>query len=190
MEQNKEMDAELEKAIRKVQSGDRNAFAAIVELTVGALRAYAAFFLRDKARIDDVLQDSYVVMYRSIGNFEAGTSFMAWAKTITRYEALSFLRMNARRVDAHERYVEELTALMSEEAEREDDRYPIEDKLKALRGCLEMLSARSRILVQRRYFSGVSVEDLAQEQDSKPAAVSMALHRARLALAGCVEKSK
>jgi RNA polymerase sigma-70 factor (ECF subfamily) len=190
MERNADIDARLDEAIRRVQAGDRNAFSTIVELTVGGLRAYAAFFLRDKSKVDDVLQESFVVIYRSINQFSAGTAFMAWAKAIVRYESLSIVRSNQRKNDAHERYMEELTVLMSEEAEREDERHPLEAKLIALRTCLQTLSVRSRILVQRRYFSGVSVEDLAQEQDSKPAAVSMALHRARLALAGCVEKSR
>lgn len=180
----------LEEAVKKVKTGDKSAFAAVVDMTIGPLRAYAAFFLRDRSKIDDALQEAYVVMYRTIDRYVEGTSFMAWARTITRFEALSQYRQTQRKEEARMRYTDELTTMMSGAAELEDKSFPLETKLQALRNCIEGLPQRTRDLVQRRYFSGVSVDSLARELNSRPSAVSMALHRARTALAGCVGRGQ
>jgi RNA polymerase sigma-70 factor, ECF subfamily len=183
-------DKRLDEAVGKVNAGDKNAFATVVDLTIDTLRAYIAFYIRDRSKIDDALQEAYVVMYNSLGKYKEGTSFMAWARTIARFEALSQYRRDQRKNAARVRYTEELTSLMGGAAESEDEAFPLEVKLRALRSCLENLPERARELVDRRYFGGVSVDDLAREQQSKPPAISMALHRARIALAGCVEQAQ
>ncbi|MBA4388705.1 MAG: hypothetical protein C0404_12040 [Verrucomicrobia bacterium] len=180
----------LEEAVRKVKAGDKDAFGTAVDLTIGTLRAYISFFLRDRTKVDDALQEAFLVMYRSINQYTEGTSFMAWARTIARFEALTLCRRDQRKNDAGARYKEELTTLMSGAAEVDDESFPLEMKLRALRSCLESLPLRARELIRSRYFGGTSMDALAEEQHSKPAAISMALHRARVALAGCVERAQ
>jgi RNA polymerase sigma-70 factor (ECF subfamily) len=65
----------------------------------------------------------------------------------------------------------------------------LDDRLRALDGCIEKLPARHHELIRRRYAEGSPVNAIAVETGQTPTAVSVLLHRVRIALANCIEKA-
>ena len=130
----------------------------------------------------DVLQQTNLVLWQKIQEFEPGTNFGAWARRCAYFEALAFLRDRKR--DRH-LFDDDLLALFAEE---EVDSAPEEDeRFLALRDCLSQLPDRQRQLIDRRYREEIPVRKLATDFGKKESAMKMTLMRIREALHTCIE---
>lgn len=146
------------------------------------LFSYLFSLLGDLHDARDVLQETNLVLWRKMTDFEPGSNFGAWAKRCGYYEALRFRRDRKR--DRH-LFDDELVALLVDESD-----FPIEDEEErrlALRDCLSQLPEQQRQLIDRRYQGEVSVRGLAAEFGKKESAIKMALKRIREALQVCIE---
>lgn len=72
-------------------------FAAQFRASSRVLWLIAVGILGDASAAEDILQDAAVVALRKLDQFQAGTSFRAWAGTIVRNVALNALRSDRRR---------------------------------------------------------------------------------------------
>lgn len=132
----------------------------------------------------DVLQETNLVMWRKMEEFEPGTNFGAWAKRCAHFQALAFLRDRKR--DRHVFDEEVLKQLAQDEAES-----PLaggdEEREIALRECLASLPDDDRMLIRDRYRDGMGIAELARRIGKKSSATKMKLMRIRQALLGCIE---
>jgi RNA polymerase sigma-70 factor (ECF subfamily) len=130
----------------------------------------------------DVLQETNLVLWRKMGDFEPGTDFGAWARKCAYYQALAFLRDRKR--DRHI-FDDDLLALFADEAAsslHDDD-----ERRLALRDCLAQLPDRQRELLSLRYREEIPVRQLAADFGKKESAMKMALMRIREALHTCID---
>lgn len=128
----------------------------------------------------DVLQETNLVIWRKMEEFEPGSNFGAWASRIAYFQALAFLRDKKR--DRH-LFDEELLERFAEEEETSPNR----EKELALRDCLASLSDQQRSLISSRYRDEKSVKQLAAESHKKESAMKMTLMRIRQGLLTCIE---
>ena len=133
----------------------------------------------DDAR--DVLQETNLVLWQKMNEFEPGTSFGAWARKVAYFQALAFIRDRKR--DKHllndallEKFAAEETEVSSEE-----------EKEIALRDCLANLPDKHRTLISKRYRDQKSVKQLAAESGKKESATKTMLMRIRQSLLTCIE---
>ena len=129
----------------------------------------------------DVLQETNLVLWRKMGDFEPGTDFGAWARKCAYYQALAFLRDRKR--DRH-LFDDDLLALFADE---ESHSAPDDERLLALRDCLARLPDRQRQLLSLRYREEIPVRQLATDFKKKESAMKMTLMRIREALHTCIE---
>ena len=130
----------------------------------------------------DVLQETNLVLWRKIQEFEPGTDFGAWARRVAYYEALAFIRDRKR--DRHV-FDDDLVALFGEEwtPHLSDG----EERLISLRHCLTGLSEEERLLIDRRYRGREAVRKLAEDYRRKESAMKMKLMRIRESLHTCIQ---
>ena len=76
-----------------------------------AMRAFAISLTRDRARADDVVQDTVLKAWSNIGKFEPGTNMRAWLFTILRNTFYSERRKAAREVADHDGTMSERMAV-------------------------------------------------------------------------------
>ena len=157
------------------------------DLTAHQHRLYGLIMslLPDPERARDVLQETNVVLWRKSGEFTPGSDFGAWAAKVAYLQVMAY-RTTQRR-DRHV-FDDELLGTLSAEAERLQT--PHDDVFLALDACLERLPVPDRELLMRRYATGGTVKDLAQEIGKSPGAIRVALFRLRNALMECVERSR
>lgn len=147
------------------------------------LYGYVFSLLGDHSRAADVLQETNIVLWRKIAEFQVDKAFLPWAFAIARFQVLAHLRDKKRDrllLDA------ELAEAISGKAERQADQF--DEFREALRRCLTTLSANNRDLVERRYFNSMSIADIAQEFDRTASAVKVALLRSRRHLLECIQR--
>ena len=120
--------------------------------------AYLATFLRDAADVDEVLQETSIVLWHKFGEFDPERSFPAWAIGVARYELFRFCRS---RKTAMLPLDEQAIAAISRDRLAAGD--SLDSRREALQVCLEKLRLRDRELVQRCYTPGVTSRSVAQQ---------------------------
>lgn len=146
------------------------------------LYGYVFSLLGDHSRAADVLQETNLVLWRKIGEFNADRPFLPWAFAIARFQVLAHLRDRKRDrllLDA------ELAATISEEAETQAGQ--LDEFRQALRICLETLTAGNRELVEQRYLKSMSIAEISTTVDRTVSAVKVGLMRSRRHLADCIQ---
>lgn len=146
------------------------------------LYGYAFSLLGDHARAADVLQETNMVLWRKVGEFDVEKPFLPWAFAIARFQVLASVRDQKRDkllLDG------ELVEAISAEAETQAGQ--LDEFRSALRPCLETLTSGNRELIERRYLRSMSIAELAEAVDRSVSAVKVALMRSRRHLADCIQ---
>ena len=147
------------------------------------LRRFLRSLLPSWEGVDEVLQETALVLWRKIEHYDPSTEFIKWACVVARFEALAYRRKMAR-----DRLVfrEDLFKLIAEEAQDELEGASLERS--NLQKCLSELPADQKRFVLLAYTPGVKVKELANQEGSSPGAFYMRLKRIRHQLLNCVER--
>ncbi|MDB5761360.1 MAG: polymerase sigma factor [Herminiimonas sp.] len=89
-------DAEI---VQRVSAGDKSAFELLMRRYNRPLYRTARSILRDDAEAEDVLQESYLLAYRSLDKFRGESSLSTWLTRIVINEAVARSRKTARRAE-------------------------------------------------------------------------------------------
>ncbi len=158
-------------------------FIASLSAMQSSIWRYIYSLLPDPNLANDVLQETNIVLWRKIDEFDHSREFMPWARQIARFQVMAALRDRSR-----DRLVldEGLVDLMAGEIEAEEVVHGA--RMKALEKCLSKLNSNKRELVLQRYRDGASVQDIAASLKRPVGSLSQALYRIRQALMRCVER--
>jgi len=148
------------------------------------LRAFIRALGADEAFVDDLAQESFIVAYRRLDAFAAGTDFGRWLRGIARH-----LVANERRKDArHSRLLPLAVADILMNHEPADAPADFARLLPVMRDCVGQLPPRNRELLQRRYAGGENARSLARKLRLKADAVRQTLLRIRVTVKECIER--
>jgi len=78
--------------LERARAGDLDAFVELISLHDRALRALAYRLLGDAQRMDDVLQEAYLKVFRSLHGFEGRSAFGSWLHRIVYNACMDQLR--------------------------------------------------------------------------------------------------
>src|SRR5688572_13107146 len=90
--------------------GDDQSFVPTFVRHEPVLRAFLRPLVPRLDDLDEVMQQTSIVLLRKYAEFEPGTDFLAWACTIARFEVLTYRRAKAR--DRHV-FSEQLLSLLA-----------------------------------------------------------------------------
>ncbi len=172
--------------ITRSRGGDRQAFARLVTLHQGRVRAYIGCYLKWSDLVDDVAQEAFLAAFRSMGDYDGAAPFKLWLLGIARHRVLRHLRSDGRKRSFFEELLfEGRLERVAAEAERLTDR---DRQVEQLRRCVERLPPGSAGVVRAHYVDGKSLAEIARDGGKKESAVRMMLMRVRQALRQCVEQ--
>ena len=89
---------ELDAQLARIAQGDQEALAHLYNKTRAAVYGFALSLLKNVQDAEDVLQDTFVQVYLSAGQYRSHGKPMAWLITIARNLALSRLREHGKTV--------------------------------------------------------------------------------------------
>jgi len=146
------------------------------------LFGYVYSLLGDRSRAADVLQETNLVLWRKIDEYDAQKPFLPWAFAIARFQVLAHLRDQRRDrmlLDA------ELAETLSSEVQQQVEQ--VDAVRQALQPCMQSLSEDQRKMIQQRYFQSMSMAEISAAAGKPASAIKMAIMRIRKRLAGCIE---
>jgi len=168
-----------QEAIRRLKLGDISGLEFLVlRHQVKAVRT-AYLITRDLGLAEDIVQDVFLQVYRSIRGFDATRLFEPWFMRSVVNASVKIMQRSARQVgmgnEAEETVLAEL-ALMADSVEAQVESIEIQNQIW---DAMEKLSPRQRAVVVQRYFLEMSEKEMAEESGSSVGTVKWMLNAAR-----------
>ena len=157
-------------------------FMKLYSLSMPAVRALLRNLLPGWQDVDEVMQQTSLVLWKKFEEFEEGTNFTSWACVIARFEALRYRRDKAR--DKHI-FSAELIEILAEETEKNRDK--LEKETLALQKCLNKLPEKQRNLTLTAYSGDKNIKEVAELFGRTATAMYKALNRIRTNLLKCIK---
>ena len=185
--------------IKKLGQGDHSAFEFVVREYGGYLLSVARQYVKDSDEAQDVVQESYLQLYKNISKFRGESSLKSWLHKITINNALMKIRKNVRlneilsevKIDSDD-FDEngkrlENTQTISISA---DEVYANDELRTTIQQHIMSLPIAYRNVLLLRDIEGYSIAETAELLKISPASVKTGLHRARNKLKKLLENSQ
>ena len=185
--------------IKKLGQGDHSAFEFVVREYGGYLLSVARQYVKDSDEAQDVVQESYLQLYKNISKFRGESSLKSWLHKITINNALMKIRKNVRlneilsevKIDSDD-FDEngkrlENTQTISISA---DEVYANDELRSTIQQHIMSLPIAYRNVLLLRDIEGYSIAETAELLKISPASVKTGLHRARNKLKKLLENSQ
>jgi len=164
------------------ESNDYEQFVKLFSKHEPALRRFVRSLVYSWDDVDDVMQNTGLVLWRKFSDFDPETNFMNWASVVARFEVLTWKRDRAR--DRHV-FDDELISMLAEESDAESEKLIAHRR--ALDSCLEKLPEELRRVVVAAYEPGVKLNEVAEKIGSSATGFYKKLRRTRESLMACIE---
>jgi len=188
---NDPLDRELAHLIGRVGLGDRDALRTLYERSASRLYPVAMRLLHEAALADDVLQETFIAVWRQAGRYRADRgTVMAWLATLVRNKAIDLLRKRPTdlplvEVD-HEGHERTLDAAHDGPTPEQVLLERCEDE--RLRGCLGSLDEAPRHALLLSFYEGLTHQQLAARLAHPLGTVKAWIRRSLLRLQACMEE--
>jgi RNA polymerase sigma-70 factor (ECF subfamily) len=141
-------------------------------------------FLHRSSDIDEVLQETSIILWNKFSEFRRDSDFKSWAFGIARLQVFRYIR--SRKV-ASLSFDENLIDVIAET--RDDNIEFLEKRREALNSCMKKLSVRDRKLMEECYQSGNLIKQVAEKLSRPINAVYQSISRIRRTLYDCITEA-
>jgi len=182
--QTADLDQELQSLLERCAASDASALQRLYQLAAPILFACLLRILRRRALAEEALQDVFVSIWQSAGQFRATRGRpMAWMMSIARYRAIDLLR--------HERSAPVLVPELAERAEMaeesREEAAPWSPPGGLLERCLGLLTDHQRNCLELAFVGGNSHEDISRLTGNPLGTVKSWIRRGLQSLRQCLE---
>lgn len=175
-----EQDREL---VERALGGDESAYHALVEKYQNALYHHIRRIVRDRAEIEDLVQESFIKAFSALESYSTQYAFSTWLYKIATNHAIDFLRKKRLRTQSIDKPIKTKEGEM--EVELPDttyrpDRHIVEDQRKTLiQEAIDALPQKYYRVIVLRHQHEKSYEEIARELDLPLGTVKAHIFRAR-----------
>ncbi len=160
-------------------------FMRLLGLSQGRVFSFIITLLPDWTEAEEVLARTSVVLWKKFGEFDRERDFVRWACGIAYRQTLAYLRERKR-----DRLTLSLDVLEQIAEVRLQGDQLLEERRRALRGCLEKLPTTDRQVIDSYYDSGKKTAAEVGSQLGRPTnTILKALIRIRRALHRCIDRA-
>ena len=185
----------LREAMERYAQGDEAAFAEVYDLLAPRLLSFLTRMTRDRAKAEDLMQQTFLNMHRARGRFAPGAEVVPWAFAIGRRLFLDSMRRGKREVlerrdaghgdDDEQRSLFDLVESLGAPA---DELVDAKSLAKVIEGALSELPEQQREAFTLLKQEGLSVAEAAGILGTSVGAVKLRAHRAYEALRAALGK--
>lgn len=175
--------ADERKLVRRAQKGDAAAFEQLVELHSARIYSIALRMVGDPTDAEDLAQEAFLRIWRSLDSFNMDAKFSTWAYRLTTNVCIDFLRKEKKN---------NTVPLFTEDDDGEetelpvaDERYSPEQQLqqqelrRSVNEAMEQLDPQYRQILSMRELGGLSYDEIAEQLGLKAGTVKSRISRAR-----------
>lgn len=142
--------------------------------------------LRDSAYADDIWQETMLVAWRRINEFDRSRSFGPWLRGIAARVILGHGRKHPYAVQVDDSTLEFLDSRVEALQSLRGD--TLDEKLHALRDCVASLPEHYRTCIEMRFIKGIQPSELSKQINLALESVKKRLVRAKAMLVTCIDQ--
>lgn len=172
---------------QQILAGDLDAYGEVVREYQGMVKGYALRRLGDWTQAEEVVQLTFIRAYQKLEEFRADEEFGVWLCVTAKYLILSELEKRRREVRNKDNFRNVLELEIATAAAEDMAVDFKQDRVDALRNCVDQLQEASAELIKQRYFGKMSCKEIANEKNRTLTWVTSTLSRVRKALRSCLE---
>jgi RNA polymerase sigma-70 factor, ECF subfamily len=171
--------------IRLIQSGDHHAFESLIRRYQRQVANLIYLTMGNRDDVDDIAQEVFIRVYRSLSKFKFDASFFSWLYRITMNLCIDEIRKRKiRRVLSLDYLTEDAL-----EKNRKNKDYTIasdsvltDEKRQVIQSALQRLTPEHREVLVLREYQDLSYNEIAETLDLRLEAVKSRIFRARMEL--------
>lgn len=168
-----------QQTIQRLKNGDIGGLETLVaQYQVRAVRT-AYLITRDPDLAEDIVQDAFVKVFRSIHGFDATRPFEPWFMRSVANASLKVMQKSARHVQIGEESDETFFAELVEQGASIEDQIESIEVQNQLWDAMQRLSPRQRAVIVQRYYLGMSEAEMVQDTGSAAGTIKWLLNAAR-----------
>ncbi|MFV0540999.1 MAG: RNA polymerase sigma factor [Aestuariibaculum sp.] len=165
-----------ETLIKQLQSSTEKeqAFKALISLYKERLYWHIRNMVKDHDDTDDVLQNTFIKIFRNIGNFKGDSKLYSWMYRIATNESITFLNKKARNLQISNEEVQML-AINNLEADVYFEGNAIQLKLQK---AIASLPQKQQQVFNMKYFENIKFKDMSEILQTSEGALKASYHLA------------
>ena len=167
------MAADVQQLVREAKAGNGTAFRHLVERYMKPTYNLAFAFVNDHHSAEDVTQEVFIRVYKSLASFRGDAEFSTWLYRITVNLALNRSRQNARRTDREHASLTPANLPAGDDHER----VLTVDRAHHIERALHELPTLQRAVVILRHLNGLSTKQVSSILHCSEGTVKTHLHR-------------
>lgn len=186
------MQDEDKKLIRKALKGNKKSFSKLIEIHDKKLYGFILRIIKDEHIAQDILQDTFIQIYKNLSKFHLDKPFLPWAFTIAHNTAINYLnkiQKNSpyRLKDDIDSYKQSIISCKSTNPE---DIYINRELNLQLSDTINKLPKKYKDLIILKYFEGLTYTQISERLNLSIQKVESRLYMARQKLIKCLAKSE
>ncbi len=164
-------------------------FEILIRENQAMLMTYLRAVVRNQSSIDDLFQETMLIAWQKLDEYDRERPFGPWLRGIAAKLVLAHFRKAKSDVIMFEgETLEYLSQQLQYISERPGDTW--DEKIAALRDCIEALSDDNRRAINLRYFEQTPASQIAAITKTTVEAIKKRLQRARTQLLDCLRRKK
>lgn len=174
---NKQVNRRIETAyIQRLKDGDKAAFRKIYEFYKDSIYYFALKIVKNRADAEEILQETFTVVYQSIGTLKSNDAFHSWIFSIAFNFTQSMYRKKAKHNESDVGIdVEDLFWIDNEQRTMVERKEMYDDVKTELR----KLPEKFKDVGMMKYFEDLTIDEIAQELDIPSGTVKTRLQKIR-----------
>jgi RNA polymerase sigma-70 factor, ECF subfamily len=173
--------------IERVRNGETNLFSELVLRYQNKIFAYVYKIVNHKEEAEDIVQESFIKVYKNLNSFDADRKFSSWLYRISHNEAINYLKKNRK---GNTLYYEGDEFLMNSLRVDKDFIHDLiigeDDKM--LKSALEKLPDKYKEVIILKYLEEKSYEEISEILQKPVSTVGTLINRAKSQLKNLLNK--
>ena len=172
--------------IDAIENGDTKAYAQLVNRYKDLVYTLAIRMLKHREEAEEVSQDTFIKVFKSLGKFKGDSKFSTWIYKVTYNTCLDRIKKNKKHYN--DVAIDEYTFNKLDSIDNALDNLIKEEKSTLIRQCIDKLPEHSSALLTLFYFEELSLDEISKIINIEANTVKVKLFRARKKLAMILEQ--
>jgi RNA polymerase sigma-70 factor (ECF subfamily) len=167
-----------------MDSSTANEFLQLLLKNQRCIYAFILGMVPDREEIEDLFQETVLIMWSKFDSYQRGTSFSSWGVTIAKYHIFSARKHRSK-------YMRHFSPAVQALLQARADHYIqyLDDRVHALRNCLKKLDKQDYELIKMRYEEEVPIQSIAERMGRSMQSIYKKITRIHEALVRCVQRT-
>ncbi|GAA4900120.1 RNA polymerase sigma factor [Flaviramulus aquimarinus] len=167
--------------INLIIEGDTNAFTVLVERYQDLVFTLTFRMLKNREEAEEVSQDTFVKVYKSLNKFKGDSKFSTWIYRIAYNTSLDRIKKNKKFLN--DVAIDEFTEHQVKAIDNALDRLENKERKQTIQDCIALLPGDDSFLLTLYYFEDLSLEEISKTIGLTANNVKVKLFRSRKKLA-------